>query len=104
MSGALHELGARAISISDQVRKLSHQIHPAALEALGLADALRSFVRETVKRHGVNLRSEVDGIGRGLPLLKATCIYRVAQEAASDAINYAQADNLTLAVRSDGDG
>lgn len=92
------ELGERARIVSDHVRRVSHQLHPAALETLGLSDALRSFAFNLRKQPGVRLESHVEDAPAGLPLQKATCIYRVAQEAVHNAVQHAQAGSIGLSL------
>jgi signal transduction histidine kinase len=40
------EFSARVKSLSSDVHRLSHELHPAKLEQLGLVAALRGFCRE----------------------------------------------------------
>lgn len=102
IQSALTELAHRAMDISEQVRRLSHAIHPAALETMGLADALRSFALETAKRGGVKLEFRIDDIPKR-PQHEATCIYRVAQEAVQNALKHAGASEIRLLVQADSD-
>ncbi|MBI1353460.1 MAG: PAS domain-containing protein [Acidobacteria bacterium] len=99
---SVRELSERAMQISDQVRQLSHQLHPSTLETLGLSDALRSFAMSVRKRPDVHLDYYIDDVPPILSLLVATCIYRIAQEAVHNAVRHAEASGIRLSLRLEG--
>lgn len=76
-------------SLSTDVRTLSHQLHPAVLDDLGLSAALKALVAEFGKREGM-LASY---ISRNLPDLPAqpavTALYRITQEALRNVAKHA---------------
>lgn len=66
--------------LSSDVHRISHELHPAKLNQLGLASALRGFCREISKTRGINVQFESRDVPRDLPGDVALCLYRIAQE------------------------
>ncbi len=81
VGGHLNELGEQTSEIMSDVQGLSHQLHSAKLQILGLAAALKGFCKEFEEQQ----RAEIDFSSHGLPHLLATdvslSLFRVAQEA-----------------------
>ena len=100
-------------SVCEQIRGLSHELHPMMLERKGLLPALRQLARGVSKRSGLNVR--VVGEAKHLPALVETAIYRVVQEALSNVVRHAAAseaevrlwqteDRVSCSVSDDGVG
>jgi signal transduction histidine kinase len=70
---------------------LSHELHPALLEHLGLVDALRRRCEEVSAESGVTVALDVTSELGPVPDEVALCLYRVAQEALRNVVNHAQA-------------
>ena len=81
VSSHLNELGQQTSEIVSDVQALSHQLHSAKLQILGLAAALKGFCKEFEEQQ----MAEIDFSSRDLPHLLGTDIslslFRVAQEA-----------------------
>jgi signal transduction histidine kinase len=77
----LNELGQQASEIMGDVQALSHQLHSAKLQILGLAAALKGFCKEFEAQQV----AEIDFSSHDLPRLMASdislSVFRVAQEA-----------------------
>jgi two-component system sensor histidine kinase UhpB len=105
----LHEagLGDVATSINDilshmraAVRRLLDSLRPTVLDEFGLARALEEGpIRDLLRTAGIVYRFDLHGDLR--PLDEDTCItiYRVAQEAATNAVRHAMAQELRLHLR-----
>ena len=88
LAGRLEAIRAAAIDALEEVRTLSHTVHPRVLDDLGLSAALRNLGREIERRSGIPI--EVEAIPRSdqlSPDVEAT-LYRVAQEALSNAVRH----------------
>lgn len=96
------------------LRQLLFDLRLPALDELGLAAALRSYLSETIAREGVTYTLE-DHLEREPPPELRTVLYRVAQEALSNVRKHAHARNVevrlsgseagfTALVRDDGVG
>jgi PAS domain S-box-containing protein len=104
--------------ITEGVREISHRLHPAILEDLGLAPALRNLVEEFVRTYELPVQSLIDlPWNRAIPLAVSTTLYRIAQEALRNTIKHAgnasavvelkEAENeemLQLTIRDNGAG
>jgi PAS domain S-box-containing protein len=101
--------------LSEDIHTLAYQLHPAILEELGLAEALRTECERAGQRSRVALSVEIDPLPAVVDRDAALCLFRVAQEALNNTIRHAGArnasvvlrqtdDGLTLAVRDDGAG
>ncbi len=83
--------------MSDGIRRLSHELHPATLRLLGLSAALKSHCSEVEKRHGVKVTFKAGDIGQVSPDV-AVCLFRIAQESLRNAIVHGQAKRVTVTL------
>jgi len=67
--------------LSNDVRRLSHQLHPSVVDDLGLCTALESIVEEFQRDQGQEFTFLCEGVPEKIPTNIATAIYRIAQEA-----------------------
>lgn len=69
-------------TISDEVRQLSHRLHPSMLDDLGLMPALRSLSQEFERTFGIPVNlTPLMSDPPSIPLPVATALYRISQEA-----------------------
>jgi signal transduction histidine kinase len=106
----LSRLADRLDGVSDQVREISHGIHPAILSSAGLRSALRALGRRSAVPADINVR--IDG---RLPEPVEVGAYYVVSEMLTNAAKHARASvvavdaeiygrTLRLRVRDDGIG
>lgn len=88
-AGALRKLGAQVTTLLEQVRRLSHRLHPAILEDLGLAVALRRLVQDFEADRGQPVRFETRDVPDEIAAEIATAFYRIAQEALRNVARHA---------------
>lgn len=84
----LKRLEQQALDLSEDVRALSHRLHPAILEDLGLEIAMRALVSDFQNRNFQTARFESHDVPE-VPLETATALYRIAQEALSNVRKHA---------------
>jgi PAS domain S-box-containing protein len=84
-------LQRETVTLGNDLRSLSHELHPALLEHLGLVDALRRRCEEVSAESGVTVALDVTSEVGQVPDEVALCLYRVAQEALRNVVNHAQA-------------
>jgi signal transduction histidine kinase len=85
------------------VRNLSMLLRPSMLDDLGLSPALRWQAKEFSRRSSVPVNVTIDGDVDAVPEDVRTCVYRVAQEALTNAIRHADAHRINLVVRREGE-
>jgi PAS domain S-box-containing protein len=115
-----HETWEQASNIVDgaiqQVRTLSHLLHPPLLDEVGLLSALSWYVEGLAKRSGIETSLEVQP--RDFPRLTTeveTAVFRIVQEALTNVFRHSEASKvwitlsqkegvIVVAVRDDGKG
>lgn len=102
LSKEVATLRTRLIEATEGVRRIARGLRPPELEDVGLAAALRSFVRERFPSGTVEV--EFDGSQSRLTLEQSLVAYRIAQEALSNAVRHAGAEHVRLTLREDADG
>jgi two-component system sensor histidine kinase DegS len=88
----------------DELRRLISALRPAYLEDLGFLPALESLVREADERSEARVRLIHEGIIRRCDPEVELAAYRIAQEALTNALQHAHAQNITIRVRCDEEG
>jgi two-component system, NarL family, sensor kinase len=78
------------------VKALSHALRPSMLDDLGLVPTLRWLVRTFRERTGLEVRLACDAIGKRLDPDLETVVYRVTQEALTNAAKYADTPSVNL--------
>jgi signal transduction histidine kinase len=85
LAGAVREQIRR---LSNGLREVSHRLHPAIVEDLGLPAALRALISE-YRENGMDVNFVAGSAASDLPLDIATTLYRTAQEAVRNASRHA---------------
>ena len=91
----LEMIREQAKATLEEVRLLSHTVHPRVLDDLGLAAALKKLGREV----GEASKLEVEVIAtdeRNVPPTAAAVLYRVAQAAVHNVVKHARAGHVEL--------
>ncbi|MEO8561636.1 MAG: sensor histidine kinase [bacterium] len=91
----LRELAAEAL---EEVRSLSHMMHPRVLDDLGLAAALEWIARQTRDKETFDVEVIAEE-GAPIPAPLASVLYRVAQEALRNAARHASATRVEIFLR-----
>jgi signal transduction histidine kinase len=110
LRGGLSRIAERVKEVFDQVREISHGIHPAVLSERGLTPALNALARRSAVPVELHLRS-----GRRLPGHVEVAAYYAVSEALANAAKHARASVVhveldtpdavvRLAIRDDGIG
>jgi signal transduction histidine kinase len=99
-----------------QVRSMSHLLHPPLLDEIGLSSALEQYLEGFTKRSGIDTRIETPNgeFPRFKPELE-TAIFRIIQEALTNVFRHSgarsawvtiakQRDQIAVTVRDDGKG
>ena len=114
----LRAIRQSAGEVLEQVRLLSHTVHPQILDDLGLVPALRHLARKTSTDGPaitVSVTPETESALRELPNDIAVAVYRVARESVENALRHGTpgrievrvglaGNNLVMQVEDDGRG
>jgi two-component system, chemotaxis family, CheB/CheR fusion protein len=76
----LQDLRQRTSALADDVRSISHRLHPSILDDLGLPQALKALVDEFRDREGMLATFTRRDVSADLSKEVATTLYRIAQE------------------------
>jgi signal transduction histidine kinase len=87
-----------AESILDQVRQLSHSVHPSVLESLGLEAALRRLAREFTADSAIDVVVHAETATGQLPRKVEATLYRVAEEAMRNAVRHSSARHVCITL------
>ena len=95
---SLSDLEQQSTQLSADLRHLSHELHPGALEHLGLLEALRERCDDFRQECGVSVQLEVSEAWRDVSDALGLCLYRVAQEALRNVATHAKAQHVTISL------
>jgi signal transduction histidine kinase len=69
------------------------------LDDLGLVPALAWLFKEVARPSGIEIHSNIDPVLDKLPDVHRTCIYRIVQEALTNASRHSAASNVDVSIR-----
>ncbi len=84
------------------VRDIAMLLRPSMLDDLGLTPALQWLAKEMSRSSGIEVRSEIDPSLDSLPEAHRTCIYRIVQEALTNAVKHAGSREVVVTLIDDG--
>jgi PAS domain S-box-containing protein len=93
------EFAGQIIAIARDLQSLSHRLHSSKLEYLGLVSATAAFCVEASTQHGVSIEFTPSGTLEGLPTDTALALFRVLQEAVTNAIKHANSSYISVSLR-----
>lgn len=85
------ELWKHTCDIATDVQSLSHELHSAKLEYLGLLPAMRAFCKEFGEQHKLQVSFRAHDVPSHLPAEVSVCLFRILQEAVHNAAKYSGA-------------
>ena len=80
------------------VRNIATLLRPSMLDDLGLMAALGWLVRDVKRSTGIEVKAEIDPSLDNLPDAECTCIYRVVQEAMTNAARHSAANRIDVVI------
>lgn len=89
--------------LMDELRRISHGLHPAVLEDLGLEVALRQLTEDFEERYCIRTRFSVRGVPPELAKETALSLYRIVQEALANVARHADASSVDITLAGDAD-
>ena len=94
----LSALQQQARKVASDLRQLSHDLHPAALDQLGFVEALRGRCAQAEAESGVAIELEAAGEWPEVEGAIALCLYRVAQEVLRNVTQHARARSARVSL------
>jgi signal transduction histidine kinase len=80
------------------IRRYSHELHPAILDNLGLEPALETLVAELNSKERIEIKFEVPGTERVLPDEVKLALYRITQEALNNVWKHSKATEAEVSL------
>jgi signal transduction histidine kinase len=103
LAARLETVRGAVVDALEEVRVLSHTVHPRVLDDLGLPAALRHLGREMEGRADVPIVIDAPPTAGPLSPASASVLYRVAQEAITNALRHGAPTVVEVFLRFDDD-
>ncbi len=87
------------VTAINEVRHISHQLRPSALDDIGLEAALTTLLQDFHSHSGIDIESNFDTQQYKLTSEVATTLYRVAQESLNNIEKHARAKKVTVTLQ-----
>lgn len=97
----LRQLKKEIDTLITEMRRISANLRPAALDDFGLVVALQLLCREVQKSSGISLTFETGVADRGCDKDVEIALYRIAQEALSNVVRHADATAASVRLSRD---
>jgi signal transduction histidine kinase/ligand-binding sensor domain-containing protein len=97
-------LQQQTFALFEEIRHLSHDLHPGVLQHAGLVAALEAHCAEVRSQHAIEVTFSAAAGLEAIPQDIALCLYRVAQEALRNIAVHAGARQARVALRPTADG
>lgn len=94
----LEEVRKELAETADGLRRYAQGLRPPALDELGLGAAIESHVRHISETVSVAMEVEVEGVSRLEAPEAELALYRIVQEAITNAIRHSRADRIQVRV------
>jgi signal transduction histidine kinase len=98
----LHDLRNEIAACAEGVRRIARGLRPPELEDAGLVAALRAHARTIREGTGMDVRIDADPVDDLLSPDARLVLYRIVQEAVSNALRHAATDIVRIEVTLDG--
>jgi signal transduction histidine kinase len=92
-------LQERIAGLTDDIRRLCHELHPVILFHVGLVLSLRAHCVAFARDTGIALSMDLGDEPAGIPPSVALCFYRVAQEALHNVARHSRARTARITLR-----
>jgi signal transduction histidine kinase len=81
-----------------EMRSLSHRLHPALLSDLGLEPALDAYLKNISEHSSLRIDFKMMGFGKWVNLDIESVLYRISQEALTNTLKHARATWFKLSI------
>jgi signal transduction histidine kinase len=101
---SLAPMQRNTVGLADEIRHLSHDLHPSMLQHAGLVAALRASCAEFEKLQGTAVTYRADPGIETVDADTAVCLYRIAQEALRNVAKHSGARQVEVTLTGDAGG
>ena len=99
----LHELLGSASELGADIHTVSHRLHSATLESLGLVPGIGALCKEFGDRHGIEIDFSSDDIPKSVRSDVGLCLFRIVQEALQNLKKHSGVVKAEVRLRRTGD-
>ena len=97
----LNAIRNSAGQLANDLRRIAHGLHPATIEVLGLAGAVRAYVEEFSQRSGIEVGLSVSDVPSKIAPELAGSFYRIVQEALRNIAKHASGSAVEIRLAGD---
>src|SRR3954462_4325696 len=90
------ELHNRVTELASDIHALSRRLHPSVLDRLGVVAAIRAICEQVSTHRGIAITFNGNAIDQSIPKDIGLCLYRVTEEAITNAIKHGEATELHI--------
>jgi len=90
------EMHKDLVRLSEDVHAMSYRLHPSVLDDLGLVEALRAECERVARRGDLRVEVDAQGVPDAVSNEISLCLFRIAQEALSNAVRHARPSAVTV--------
>ena len=94
----MRDLVQQVAGLSNDLRRVAHQLHPATLDHLGLSVALRAYTEEFSRSTAIPVKFTSLFVPRELPIQLASGLYRIVQEALRNVGKHASTASVEIVL------
>jgi signal transduction histidine kinase len=98
LRGGISQVQSELILLSNDIRHISHGLHPSMLRQTGLVAALNELSVSHGRLEGLEIKSHISAQANLLYDEAALCLYRAAQEAISNAIRHGHSRHIAVSL------
>jgi two-component system sensor histidine kinase UhpB len=99
--GEVSDLVDMSSQIVSVLRSLSHDLHPATLDIVGLEIAIKGLCRDFQAQHGLQIQYKTKDVPRQLERAVSICAFRIVQEALRNVVKHSGATAAVVELASD---
>jgi two-component system CheB/CheR fusion protein len=101
---SLQRIRSRLAKLSQDVREMSHRLHPSMIEDLGLKPALQALTEEFGHRENMIATFSSQDVPENIPVEVSTVLYRITQEALRNVSKHAGQTHARVSLRGTAEG
>jgi signal transduction histidine kinase/ligand-binding sensor domain-containing protein len=97
-TATIDKVQEKLIQVGTDIRQLSHDLHPPALQVAGLPQAVRVCCEQFAETSGIQVSCDADERVHDLSRGAALALFRIVQEALGNAAKHAHATRITVGL------